>query len=58
METLHRLMRLNEKKRQINSGWNINPEEFSIDELVEDRLPIVDVQPLNLLEGETNEKVQ
>lgn len=51
-------MRLNEKKRQINSGWNINPEEFSIDELVEDRLPIVDVQPLNLLEGETNEKVQ
>ena len=58
MEELRRLIRLNEKKRQINDGWNINPEEFSINELLDEKPEIIDVTPVNMLEGETNEAVQ
>lgn len=44
---LKRLIRLNEKKRQIRNGWNIQPEEFSINELIEDPMPPIVVEPVS-----------
>ena len=44
---LRRLMRLNEKKRQINDGLNIDLEEFPIFEVMEDPGEILDVVPID-----------
>lgn len=45
---LYRLIRLNEKKRQYRDGLNINPEEFSMFDIVdEDPLHTIDVEPVS-----------
>ncbi len=44
---LRSLMRLNEKRRMLHDGFNVNPEEFSVFDLVEDRPPVIEIEPVS-----------
>jgi len=53
---LRRLIRKNDKTRQYLDGWNVNPEEFSLFEIIPDDPPVIDVDPISSERTDANEK--
>lgn len=53
---LRRLIRRNKKIRQYLDGYNIDPEEFNIFELVVDKPPIIEAVPISSERMNLNKK--
>lgn len=44
---LDSLMNLNEKRRMYQDGWHVNPGDFSIFDIVEEKPEVIDVEPID-----------